>query len=541
MKYLSMKNSRYKVMVALLGCLTACTDLSPQIEEFVTGEEYIEEAKNLIKSDIGLIGGFIETAYTPLYQAIGERNIYALTESSTDEMVTPTRGTDWGDNGIWVALHQHKWTSEHQVVRNGWNDLSAGVSRAYEVLGNLEAITKDDAAFRAQLEPYFAEVRTLRAYYMWQFVDLFGQVLALDNKGFPTVLTREEGTAFIIAELEEVIPQMLGKEDNVGYGRVVRQTAETLLARVYLNRFVYLDEPASNTDMDKVIALCDAVINSGEYALGSDYFDMFDQDNESSPETLLVLQNTQETIRGFNSQTRILMTLHYNQKGGGAVPLEPWNGMATTEDFFYAWDTDGNKANGVQTSDERFHDTRYLASTGIPLGFLHGQQVDANGNALQDRKNNPLVYTPEIGDIFQATETEGVRVIKWAPDIDTPVQVWGDNDMALLRYADVLLMKAEALWRKGDNAQALSLVNQLRTNRGGAAIGSISADGQEILDERGFEFYWEGHRRTDLIRFDRFTKGTWWAKEVSEDFRSIYPIPETALSANSKLEQNPGY
>lgn len=537
-----MKNLKRYTILLLIGTLTACTDLSPEIEEFVTGEEYLAEAKRQLKSDITLVGGFVEPAYTPLYQAIGERNIYALTEAPTDEMVTPTRGTDWGDNGIWIALHQHTWSPEHVVVRNGWNDLSAGVSRAYEVLGNLEAISEGDPEFQQQLVPYIAEVKALRAYYMWQFVDLFGQVLALDANGQPTVLSREEGVAFIIEDLEAIIPQMLGKEDKVGYGRVVKQTAQAILAKVYLNKFIYLKQPApAKEDMDKVIALTNEIINSGEYALADDYFEMFDQDNETSPEALLVLQNTQETIRGFNSQTRILMTLHYNQKGGGEVPLEPWNGMATTPDFFYSWDNDDSPANGVQTQDNRFFDDRYITMTGIPLGFLVGQQVGANGNDLTDRKGNPLVFTPEIGNILQATETEGVRVIKWAPDLDTPIQVWGDNDIALLRYADVILMKAEAAWRNGDNAAALAQINQLRTKRGANQINSISGNGKEILDERGYELYWEGHRRTDLIRFDQFTKGSWWAKEVSEDYRSIFPIPATALSANAKLKQNTGY
>lgn len=537
---MKLNRSQYTIKLLMGLLLAGCTDLEPEHPSFVTGEQYLAQSAALLKQNPESTADFIEPIYTPLYQAIGERNVYALTESSTDEMVTPTRGTDWGDNGVWIALHQHTWTSEHLVVRNGWNDLSLGVSRTYEVLVNLEDMSAGDPEFQGAIEPYIAEVRALRAYYMWQFVDLFGQVLALDDQREPTVLTREEGTSFIIAELEEIIPQMFSKED-VTYGRVVKETAQALLAKIYLNKFIYLDETSSPTDMDKVIANCDAVINSGQYALANDYFDMFDQDNQGSPETLLVLQNSQDVFRGFNSQTRILMTLHYYQKGGGAVPLEPWNGMATTPDFFYAWDSDDNPSNGVQTNDNRFHDERYLEQTGIPLGFLFGQQVGPDGVPLEDRLSNPLIYTPEIGNISQATETEGVRVIKWFPDMDTPVQVWGDNDIALLRYADVILMKAEALWRKGDNGPALTLINDLRTKRGAAAIGSISSDGQEILDERGFELYWEGHRRTDLIRFDQFTSGTWWAKDVSENYRSIYPIPTNALTANQNLVQNPGY
>lgn len=537
---MKLKISQYPCRIFLLTILCACTDLEPELTSFLTGEEYLTEAEAALRADPEKAGSFIGAIYTPLYRVIGERNLYALTEAPTDEMVTPTRGTDWSDNGIWIALHQHDWSPDHLVVRNGWNDLSAGISRTYEVLINLDVMSGGDADFRADLEPYIAEARALRAYYMWQMVDLFGQVLALDQHNEPMVLNRKEGTDFIISELEEIIPQMFSK-DEVEYGRAVKQTAEAILAKVYLNRFIYDPTTTVDADMDKVIQYTDAVINSGLYALADDYFELFDQDNENSSETLLVLQNSQDRLRGFNSQTRILMTLHYSQKGGGAVPLEPWNGMATTEDFYYSWDSDNNESNGVQTNDTRFYDDRYLDMTGIPLGFLEGQQVGPTGNPLTDRKGNPLVFTPEIGDITKATEAEGVRVIKWFPDMDTQVQVWGDNDIALLRYADVILMKAEALWRKGNDGDALSLINQLRTKRGASTISSISGNGQEILDERGYELYWEGHRRTDLIRFGQFTKGTWWAKGVTEDYKSIYPIPSNALTANNNLVQNPGY
>ena len=525
-------------MLLGLFALAGCTDLEPVIEEYVTGDEFIDEAREQIKADIGLIGGFIDPAYGPLYNFLGERNIYALLEGPTDEMVTPTRGTDWADNGIWVALHQHTWDADHTIVRRGFNDLSAGVSRCYEVLGNLEAISADDPDFQEKLAPYVAEVRTLRAYYMLQFIDLFGQVPVLDENDAPAVLNRQEGTNFIIEELEEAIPQMLGKESGLAYGRVVRQTAQAILAKVYLNRFVYDPSTSVQADMEQVIANCNAVINSGQYSLAGDYFQMFSSNNEDSPETLLVLQNSGEQFRGFDSQAHTLMTLHYKQTAGWQ--LAPWNGMCVTEDFFYRWDGDGNGSNGVQTTDSRFQDDRHLESMGLHLGMLYGQQIDETGANLTDRKGNPLVFTPEITDLRQAQEYEGVRVLKWAPDTTAAIQAWMNNDVALLRYADVWLMKAEALWRNGDNGQALGMLNELRGMRGASPAPSLNG-GQAILDERGYELYWEGHRRTDLIRFDQFTNGTWWAKGVTESFRSLYPIPTNALTANVNLVQNDGY
>jgi starch-binding outer membrane protein, SusD/RagB family len=524
------------VVLGLTG-IASCTDLEPKIKEFTLGNELLEESARAIKADLSLVNEFVEPIYTPLYQWNGERNIYMLTESSTDEMVTPTRGTDWYDNGIWVAMHDHSWDAEHLIIKKGWDDLSGGVARCYEVYTNLNNLSATDDELRASLAPYLAEVRMMRAYYMWQYVDLFGVLPILDENLVPAVLSRKDGVAFIISELEDVIPEMLNKGE-APYGKAVKQTAQTLLAKVYLNGFIYKSEAASKADMDQVIANCDAVINSGKYSLASDYFSMFEPDNENSPETILTLKNTGDIGRGFDSQAHTFMTLHYSQsiKNG-----QPWNGMCVPPTFFYAWDADGNKNNGVQTSDSRFQDDRYLSSTGLHLGFLFGQQIDRNGVNLKDRLGNLLIFNPDIAELLGAKEADGVRVVKWAPDETAAIPQWMNNDVALLRYADVILMKAEALWRNGDNAGAISLINQVKTKRGAKTISSIAADGAEILTERGYEFYWEGHRRTDLIRFGKFTKGTWWAKGVSDENKNVYPIPVTSLSANDKLSQNPGY
>ncbi|HAP63715.1 MAG TPA: RagB/SusD family nutrient uptake outer membrane protein, partial [Cytophagales bacterium] len=114
------------------------------------------------------------------------------------------------------------------------------------------------------------------------------------------------------------------------------------------------------------------------------------------------------------------------------------------------------------------------------------------------------------------------------------------TDYPLIRYADVILMKAEAAWRSGDNGTALSLINEVRAARELADITSISADGQEILDERGFEFYWEGIRRTDLIRFGKFNEA-WNEKPASDPSRNLFPIPQPAVDTNPNLAQNDGY
>ena len=176
--------------------------------------------------------------------------------------------------------------------------------------------------------------------------------------------------------------------------------------------------------------------------------------------------------------------------------------------------------------------------SGIKAGFLIGQQYDQDGTALEDRGGNPLAFTPQVaiqesgGDL----ETTGIRVIKYPIDYNSGDNA--DNDYVLYRYADVWLMKAEAAMRNGDSGTALDMVNTLRTTRGASTLGSIDADG--MLAERGRELYWEGHRRTDLIRFGRFLDA-WQEKAASGSERLLFPIPATSLASNPNLTQNPGY
>jgi len=203
--------------------------------------------------------------------------------------------------------------------------------------------------------------------------------------------------------------------------------------------------------------------------------------------------------------------MHYNQ-----LPSSPWNGFCTLADFYNTFDT----------TDAR-HDI-----------FLVGQQYDNAGNALTDRQGNPLSFTASLPGITGASETDGIRVVKYGID---PAEQGGEsgNDYVIIRYADVLLMKAEALLRQGDETGALAIVNDIRGRAGAAARTTLSTD--DLLEERGFELAWEGVRRQDLIRFGKFTDA-WELKEVTgEDYVKLFPIPFSALGANPNLDQNDGY
>jgi hypothetical protein len=273
------------------------------------------------------------------------------------------------------------------------------------------------------------------------------------------------------------------------------------------------------------------------FSYTTNYYKNFSPDNETaSTENIFSLENT-NGVRGGNNQSRWYCTLHYNQNPSG------WNGFTTLSDFY-------NKflITPQDTTDKRLggpYLTGYYAGvtdvSGLRVGLLVGQQYNQNGVALTDRGGNPLSFTPQVALVESGNNLEvtGIRVIKFPPDyqFNFPAR----NDMVLLRYADVQLMKAEALLRQGagNEPAARAIVNALRTARGATSTYStLTLD--NILDERGRELYWEGWRRNDLIRFGKWLQA-WQLKSASDAKRLLFPIPSDQLALNPNLTQNPGY
>jgi hypothetical protein len=335
---------------------------------------------------------------------------------------------------------------------------------------------------------------------------------------------------FLITELNAALPNLATTPKN----KANRDAAKVLLMKLYLNKGVFGNRAAPTfaaADMNQVITLADQIINSGLYTLNANYFGNFAPDNSTTVnENIFALECTNATGRGGNNQAMWYLGLHYNQNPSG------WNGFTTLSDFY----------NKFEAADIR-RGMAYPGITsvgGVRVGFLVGQQFDQNGVALKDRRNNPLAFTPQvqIKETGNNLEITGIRVMKYP--IDYVHNFPADNDWVMYRYADVLLMKAEAILRGGTPTgsapynTALGLVNFVRAARGASALTSV--DLNVLLDERGREFYWEGQRRNDLIRFGKFLLA-WQEKPASGPERLLFPIPNSQLAANPNLSQNPGY
>ena len=474
----------------------ACTDLEVEERDSVP---VVATAGGTVN-----VGELLVSAYKDLGAFTDQNNIYALFDHTSDEMIPPTRGVDWGDNGVWRTLHQHTWDATHSAVLGAWNQLNQRAFKCNQIL---------DASPSAQQA---AEAKFLRAFHRFHVMDLFGQVPDRGSKEGvdvnPKVYTRSEAFDLIVKDLTEALPALPATGPAAQNSGATQAAANALLARLYLNKAVYKSARPEGpytfdaADMDKVIQYADAVTAAG-YSLEPSYFKNF----STSAATEVIFTSIEGT-----PQNRWFMTLHYNQNPSG------WNGFTTLADFYSKFEAGDQRIGNYPTPDGSNF-------SGIGRGFLKGQQYKDDASVLVDtRTQKPLSFTSDVPLSGAATD-KGIRVIKYHPA--------DAGQYILLRYADVYLMKTEALMRKND-ASALAHVNALRAVRGASPLTAL--DPAKMLDERGRELYWEGIRRIDQVRFGTFDD-TWSFKTVTDASRVLFPIPQQALDSNPNLSQNPGY
>ncbi|MBC7744802.1 MAG: RagB/SusD family nutrient uptake outer membrane protein [Flavobacterium sp.] len=482
-----------------------------------------EEAAKIIPP-----AAYLQGAYDALNSFADQGGVYALMEHSSDEMMGPTRGTDWDDNGVWRKIHLHTWDPIHDGVNAAWDRLNTGQFRATQAI-----------AFSGESAQVKAEASFLRAWFMFYILDLFGQVpsreLSDPLDANPKVLTRIQAVDQSIADLIYAEANLTA---NTSSDKVTKQAAQALLAKIYLNKAVYSSASGGalnfvKADMDKVIEYSNKVVNSGKFSLlpSGKYFDNFSWNNTGTSELIFSIKNIPGDVRA-NPRFTWRMGTHYNMVTNG------WNGFTTLADFY----------DSFEPSDER----RGVALpgltdvTGMRAGFLIGQQVDAAGKPLQGR-NGPLILTRNVS-LTASDDVQGIRVIKYAPQPDATGNIKDtderqtDNDLVFLRYADVLLMKAEAVLRGGSDPlgqSPLQIVNNLRSTRGASPLSSV--DNASLLAERGRELYYEGWRRQDQIRFGTFNDPVDQRPTKSASTKTIFPIPQKAIDTNPNLTQNPGY
>ncbi|MDR1415601.1 MAG: RagB/SusD family nutrient uptake outer membrane protein [Odoribacteraceae bacterium] len=477
-------------------------------------------------------------------------SILRLMEVSSDQSVIPGRPNGWVDGGVHRVIFEHQWSTEHEVINNCWDHLYAGVNNCNRVLYQIES---GSIPVTEGKEEIIAELKLLRASYYYMLCDIYGNVPIMTRydveEGYvPEQSTRAQVFDFIITEITENMPLLSAENGGIMYGRFNRWSAWALLAKMYINAEVYTGTPRWR----ECVQACDEVINSNLFALDANQRDVFATNNENAREIIFALPFDDQYVTDWNAFDIHMQTLQPASQATYKLPSSPWGGICAVPQFIDTFDPDDSR---------------------LAENWIQGDQFSADGDLLYctmgSYSGRPLSFINAVPSVAESEEIHGFRHGKFEIALGARVQL--SNDWPLLRYADVLMMKAEALLRDGSGAEAAAIVTTVRernfkSNPSKATVtaaqlaaGSVYDYGRRdnlvphtfeggadvlygrFLDELGWEFNQEGRRRQDMIRFGVYTTKSWFSHAPNGSHRAILPIPRSQLEKNPNLHQNPGY
>lgn len=494
----SIKTICMGTMVAV--AMGSCWELEQEVLTGITQEQL--EA-NITPE---LIEVLKQSAYSSVVGNWGQHGgMYSANEISSDELSIPQKGADWEDGGIWLRAHRHTWITVDGPYNGAWQ-------YSYGIVAQSNLLIQQFP----EIEELTAELKVLRALaYLW-LIDNFGNVPIVretDTTPNPPNNTRLEVFQFVENSILDNVDMLTrqNRRTNLNYW-----TAHMILAKLYLNAEVYTGTPRW-ADAERVL---DIIINEGPYSLTPNFFTNFSATNSNSPENMFTLPYDANNAPGFNIHQ---MTLHYGNQQTFELQEQPWNGYAALEEFYNSYTPNDVRKGSLRQGPQ-------FASDGVtPVLDPAAEPNDPDGPHVN--------FTPNINMLApNALRQAGTRINKFEVPLGSGPDL--NNDFPIFRFADVLLMKAEAAWRQGKMGEALEAVNQVRERANVPALAEITPE--ILLAERGRELFAEGHRRSDLIRFGRFN-APWWEKPASAATRNLFPIPQNQLLANPNLTQNPGY
>lgn len=483
----------------------SCTNLDEQLYDRVSDTDFgttPNEIQALVGGAYSSLRGFSDAISNAFPTC---EYVFFLNEVASDEATIPTRGTDWYDGGRYQHVQRHQWTTDNGMILSAWRYCYAGISKVNAIIYQINKSGLSEEAKR----PIFAELRSIRAYYYYQLLDMFGNVPIVTNfedQSLPSNSSRAEVYHFVEDELTESLPYL---RSEIVYSKFTKNVAYAMLARLYLNSEAYIGQPRWQECLD----MCQQI--SG-YSLTPDFFANFATNNQTSTEIIFSIPYDSKagTVGNYMSS----MSAHYLHR----FTLSP------TGD--YPWSANGMSAQPGVWSKFAPEDKRRAC-------MLEGPQISlATGSTIIMDSGEPLNYTEDIVNFTDAKQNEGVRLAKYEMKAG---ETWErDHDFVLIRYAEILMMQAECYVRLGSPDLAVPFVQQI-TQRAGTDMPT-TIDLAFLNDELLREFTFEAHRRTDNIRFGTFFQ-PWWEKGATDPTRAIFPIPATVLATNTNLNQNPGY
>lgn len=562
-----MKKVLVSSMLILGGLFSACSGFLDEDPKSKIPEEEAYKSEKLV---------YVNTIAT-IYTSFGNRlygstdNVHTLQEFSSDAWILPGRQGDWVDGGKWQSLFLHNYGPGNATIKSTWNALYTIIGNCNTSIDNLETFIQ--AGGESYLQDYQYEARAVRAILYYHLVDLFGRVpLVTSSK---TVMadvnhsSRSEVYQFIVDELTDCIPHLpSGKCQNMGkyYGRVTKAVGYMAMAKVAINSPIlskddwndgslvggiakvapYVNQAGKNIkialdgttrDAWETVLYCQKQIEKEGYSLQPNFSQNFSKTNDSSVENIWTQPSDGTTYKVSDyNPTRTLYAAHASAYG-----LQGWNGACATVEQMKVFKY------GTDEQDPRMDMTFFYGPV-----FVDGKPIDAGLGDGAQLCYNPMDVVVDFKEDVpnQILKFAGARMSKYEVDNTTSSYLNHNNDKVFWRYADALLLAAEAKVRMGQSGDAE--VNEIRDRVQAGQKSNVTL--QDILDERMLEFSYEGMRRQDQIRFGTYTEPTTdryagvhhnvaTGDYVVDNtgFTTVFPIPTSVLELNTKLTQNPGY
>ena len=497
-----------------------------------------------------------------------------LQELTTDEMVCPKRGSDWYNSGEYYRLHYHTWSPDDRFVVNTYDGTTGGISRALEAKSDLQGVDYNAIGLNDAVKAdHINQLNAITAYFYMRGLDYFGGMpiyYSVDDD-LCARSTARETYAHIETLLKDAIPA-LSKKPTLGAsedGYIKQAAAAALLAQLYFNAVAYIGEE----HFDECAEICRDIIGGvyGTYELDKTWYGPHCFDNNTSPEVIWTVPSENSKVE-WNWYFKYFY--HYSSYEYFGIETAGYNGFMLTPSldpqgrYYTQWKL-GNPYQKFNDKDLRKKPYRYLGSRKYEGMFLVGDQTNPNNPSQQclGQKEysgkvinlvDQVARFSEVGTKYNSVaeltstmadgeENSGVRLVKAPqPNLDDKLLRW-NPDCPVIRLSEIYYMLAECELRAGDKKTAAGLINQVRGRNfeGGADPNPVTADNLDeyrMLDEWMIEFLGEGRRRTDLIRWDKFVTESWWDHTpLNDKNKNLFPIPNSAISANNLIEQNPGY
>ncbi len=491
---------KYLIFCMIAVATLSCTKLDEKVYDKIPGNLYPETPAQVASLSV--------VTYQKLQDMADDNGWWFLAqEISSDELCAPTRGGDWYDGGKWINMHKHTWTNGDEGVNRMWSLFWTGITTCNQTLDLMNSLPQNAALVAKK-----REVETMRAFYYYLLIDNYGDApyltSAANAPAFPYKVKRAVIWDSLVATIKHSLPSLKGADRKY---MMTKYSAYAMLAKLYINAEIY----TGTAHWAEAEACCDSVL-AGPYSLAADLSEPFKTNNENSSEIIFSIPYDEDNFTGFRLHMR---TLHYQMNLKYNMTVGPWNGFCIVPTFWDSYDST---------------DLRRAAYN------LYGLQYAATGGVIYDGETHlPLDLTPHIPALNmqspltpQQIRCSGARVGKY--EIKMGAKESLSNDFPLFRLTDFYLMKAECAIRQGRSGD--QWINPIRTRAHVAAWTGATLD--QLLAERGRELYCEGHRRQDLIRYDKW-ENAWWEKAAHGPELRTFPIPKWATDANSNLLQPP--